>query len=121
MRITNLKNCPEFIAGDNCILRELLHAGKGDYAFRYSLAQAKVKSGKTTFAHKLKTSEVYYILKGRGRMCINNESAAVKRGDAIYIPPMASQYIQNTGKSDLVFLCIVDPAWRVQDEEVVKT
>jgi mannose-6-phosphate isomerase-like protein (cupin superfamily) len=28
------------------------------------------------------------------------------------------QYIENTGVSVLKFLCIVDPAWRKEDEEV---
>jgi len=28
------------------------------------------------------------------------------------------QYIENTGDSDLKFLCIVDPAWREENEEV---
>ena len=28
------------------------------------------------------------------------------------IPPGSTQYIENTGNSDLKFLCIVEPAWR---------
>jgi mannose-6-phosphate isomerase-like protein (cupin superfamily) len=39
-------------------------------------------------------------------------------GQAIYIPPNAKQYIRNTGSSDLKFICIVDPAWRKEDEAV---
>jgi hypothetical protein len=31
--VRNLKECPEFIAGDGCSLRELLNAGKGALAF----------------------------------------------------------------------------------------
>jgi mannose-6-phosphate isomerase-like protein (cupin superfamily) len=51
-------------------------------------------------------------------MHINEESATVRAGQVIYIPPHAKQFIQNTGKLDLKFLCIVDPAWRAEDEEV---
>jgi mannose-6-phosphate isomerase-like protein (cupin superfamily) len=36
----------------------------------------------------------------------------------VYIPPGAEQHIRNTGAGDLKFLCIVDPAWRAEDEEV---
>jgi mannose-6-phosphate isomerase-like protein (cupin superfamily) len=118
MLIRRLSDCPEFTAGDGCVLRELLHAGKGPFAFRYSLAHAVVKPGQTTAPHSLKTSEVYYILEGRGRMHIGRESQEVCAGDAIDIPPNAEQYISNTGASDLVFLCIVDPAWRKEDETV---
>jgi mannose-6-phosphate isomerase-like protein (cupin superfamily) len=43
----------------------------------------------------------------------------VRAGATIYIPPMAVQFIKNSGKTDLVFLAIVDPAWRLEDEEVL--
>jgi mannose-6-phosphate isomerase-like protein (cupin superfamily) len=118
MILKDLKNCEEFIAGDNSHLRELLHPGKEDLAIRYSLAHAVVKPGQVTRSHSLKNSEVYYILKGNGVMHINGESANVRPGQAVYIPPGSRQYIRNTGESDLIFLCIVDPAWRPEDEEV---
>jgi len=118
MFIKDLKECEEFIAGDNTVLRELLHPDKADLAIRYSLAHAVVKPGLTSFPHRLKTSEVYYILDGNGTMFIDGEEQDVFPGQAIYIPPHARQYITNTGETDLVFLCIVDPAWRADDEEV---
>ncbi|MFA5099991.1 MAG: cupin domain-containing protein [Candidatus Omnitrophota bacterium] len=118
MMIRHLRDCPEFTAGDGCTLRELLHAGKGAFAFRYSLAHAVVEPGQTTAPHSLKTSEVYYILEGRGLMRIGPDSAEVSPGDAIDIPPGAVQCISNTGTGALVFLCIVDPAWRKEDETV---
>ena len=43
-------------------------------------------------------------------MTIGEESAQVTPGDAVDIPPLAVQRIENTGGSDLVFLCVVDPA-----------
>jgi len=118
MLIRHLKDCPEFTAGDGCALRELLHAGKGKFAFRYSLAHAVVQPGQTTARHALRTSEVYYILEGRGRMRIGADSGEVAAGDAIDIPPDAEQCISNTGEGPLVFLCIVDPAWTKEDETV---
>jgi mannose-6-phosphate isomerase-like protein (cupin superfamily) len=44
--------------------------------------------------------------------------AEVKPGE-IYIPPNSIQRIKNTGMNDLIFLCIVDPAWKSEDEELV--
>jgi mannose-6-phosphate isomerase-like protein (cupin superfamily) len=35
------------------------------------------------------------------------------------IPPLAVQAIENLGPGDLVFLCIVDPAWAPDGEEVL--
>ncbi len=118
MFIRELKDCPEFIAGDNCILREILHPAKADLALRYSLAHARVKPGLTTWKHRLKTSEVYYIIEGQGEMFIDNESKPVRPGSTVYIPPRATQCIRNSGNTALVVICIVDPAWRSEDEEV---
>ncbi len=120
MLIRPLRDCDEFIAGDDSILREILHAGKADLAIRYSLAHAKVQVGGRTRLHRLRTSEVYYILEGTGCMHIDGEKRQVTAGDTVYIPPHCSQRIENTGTTELTFLCIVDPAWRQADEEVLE-
>lgn len=117
--IKHLTDCAEFLAGDNSILREFLHPAKAPLALRYSLAHAAVKPGVKTTPHRLKTSEVYYILRGQGRMHIGTEVSAVGADDTVYIPPQSVQFIENTGAEDLVFLCIVDPAWRPEDEEIL--
>ena len=118
MFVKYLKDCREFIAGDESILCELLHPDKAMILTRYSLAHAKVEVGQKTKPHRLKSSEVYYVTAGQGLMHIDQESFEVGPECAIYIPPNAVQYIENTGNSDLKFLCIVDPAWRQEDEEV---
>ena len=119
MFIRKLKDCKQFVAGDNSLLREILHPDKEDLSIRYSLAYAVVNPGETTALHSLKTSEVYYILSGSGLMEIDGSQQAVSVNDTVYIPPEAVQRISNTASEDLVFLCIVDPAWRVEDEKVV--
>jgi mannose-6-phosphate isomerase-like protein (cupin superfamily) len=119
MFIRELHECEEFVAGDNCLLREILHPEKQDLALRYSLAHAIVKPGDTTWAHRLMASEVYYIIEGEGIMHINGENAPVRPGSTVYIPPRAIQSITNSGRNDLKFICIVDPAWRKEDEEIV--
>ena len=52
-------------------------------------------------------------------MHIGPESAEIEAGCAIDIPPNAVQWIENTGARDLLFLCIVDPAWCPEDEVVL--
>jgi len=133
MLIRYLDDRPEIIAGDETILREVLRpralpsegrttkdeATKDERtSIRYSLAHAIVPMGKSSRPHKLRSTEVYYILQGEGEMHIGDESAPVRPGHAVYIPPGARQYIRNTGVEDLKFLCIVDPAWQAADEEV---
>jgi mannose-6-phosphate isomerase-like protein (cupin superfamily) len=118
MFVRHLDDCEEFLAGDTTRLRELLHPAKENLALRYSLAHATLAPGASSRPHCLKTSEVYYILEGEGRMHIDQEEAVVRPGQAVYIPPRSRQWIENPGSSPLRFLCIVDPAWRVEDEEV---
>jgi mannose-6-phosphate isomerase-like protein (cupin superfamily) len=118
MLVQKLNNCQEFIAGDNTILRELLHPDKQPLDLRYSLAHATLPVGKTSQPHSLTTSEVYYIMSGQGEMHIDDETQMVEPGDAVYIPPHTRQFIRNTGTEPLVFICIVDPAWRKEDETV---
>ncbi len=118
MFIKDLHCCDEIVAGDETILRELLHPARVNLEIRYSLAHAVVKPGQSSLPHKLRTSEVYYILDGQGIMQVDEESAEVRSGQAVYIPPNSTQYIKNIGTSDLKFLCIVDPAWRPEDEEI---
>jgi mannose-6-phosphate isomerase-like protein (cupin superfamily) len=113
-----MKERGEFVAGDGTLLRELLHPDKHAIDLRYSLAHAIVPAHEKSLPHSLKTSEVYYILSGKGEMHINGESQAVEPGDAIYIPPQAEQFIHNQGTDPLVFICIVDPAWRQEDETI---
>ncbi|RCV64152.1 cytosine deaminase [Methanophagales archaeon] len=122
MLIKDIQNGEYFKAIDNTILCELLHPAKeeGALEIRCSIAHAIVKPGVTTLPHRLKTSaEVYYILEGEGMMYINDESAEVHSGQAIYIPSNSKQYIQNTGNYNLKILCIVYPMWRMEDEEVL--
>ena len=89
MLIRDLKKCPAIIAGDHTVLRELLRPDKAALKLRYSLAHATVLPGRKSVPHRLRTSEVYYILSGKGIMHINNEQCPVRAGRAIYIPPNA--------------------------------
>jgi len=118
MLIRKLNDCAEFVAGDGTLLRELLHPDKQPVALRYSFAHAIVPPGQTSVPHALKTSEIYYILSGRGEMTIEGETQPLEPGDLVYIPPGAKQFAHNPGTEPLAFICIVDPAWRMEDEVV---
>jgi len=120
MFVRDLKDCEEIVAGDGTRLRELLNPLKDALDLRYSLAVARVEPGGTTFLHRLATSEVYFLLEGEGEMHIDGVRCVVTRGQAVYIPPGATQQITNTGSVELVFACIVDPAWRKEDETILE-
>lgn len=97
-------------------IRQIFHPHNTLNGIRYSISHSTVSPGKKSLLHKMKTSEVYYILDGKGVLHIDDESHQVSKDQAIYIPPHSKQYIENTGKLELKFLCIVDPAWSKEDE-----
>lgn len=120
MHIRKLTECEEIVAGDACRLRELLSpVPTPDLELRCSIAHARLAPGQTTLLHRMKTCEVYHILEGVGLMHIDDERAEVLGGDTVYIPPGAAQQITSLGPGELVFLCVVDPAWRAEDEEIL--
>lgn len=120
MRITRLGDCPEFLAGDHTVLREMLHPARAGASIRYSLAHGRLAPGNRSKRHRLASSEVYYFLAGRGVFRINDEAAAVEPASIVYVPPGAVQFLENTGSEAIEFLCLVDPAWRAEDEEVLE-
>lgn len=119
MIVKSLRTIAGFRAGDASFLKEILHPAKEPVAVGYSLARASVGPGERTLPHRLRTTEVYYILEGRGLMRVGDERAEVGPGDTVVIPPGKIQTIENIGTDGLSFLCIVDPAWRAEDEEIL--
>ena len=102
-------------------LREILHPERDAVDIRYSLAHAVVRVGETSLRHRLASVEVYYFLAGTGVMHVADEAVAVRPGHTTVVPAGAEQWLENTGDHDLEFLCIVDPAWREVDEEVLES
>src|SRR5580700_2756931 len=104
MDIRNIDRVPSFTSKDGSEIRELL-AHRNSCIRAQSLAEARIASGGRTTAHfHPQTEEIYYILSGRGRMLIGDESRDVGPGDAIAIPPGAVHQITNTGREELKFL-----------------
>lgn len=111
MLIKHTADCNEFTANDGCGIREVLHPRNDGIDMPLSLAVARVAPGKQSYAHYLEQVEVYYILEGRGLMHIDDETAEVGPGDAVYIPARASQWIENLGDDELVFVAACVPPW----------
>jgi len=119
MIIKDLAKCRYFQAADNTCICELLHPGREGLDLPYSIAHAILPPGAASLPHRLKTStEVYFILVGEGEMHIDSEKVRVRAGQAILIPSGSWQHIRNTGGLNLEFICLVNPFWRAEDEEV---
>jgi len=121
MVLKTLSNLRPFVAGDDTRLREILHPKNDKLSLPYSLAFAKLDAGKSSLPHKLSQShEVYYILQGKGRIHVNGVQKEVSKDDTIFVPADSIQQIENLGKVELQFLCIVSPPWSGEEEELIR-
>lgn len=119
MFIRDLGSCKEIIAGDNTLLKEMFNPLNDALDLRYSFAVGRVQAGGTTYLHRLKNSEVYFLLRGTAEFTIDSETAVAGASQLVYVPPGASQQVKNVGNDELLFVCIVDPAWKEEDEEIL--
>lgn len=110
----------EFLAGDHTRLREVFHPAKHPLKLGYSLAHGTLGPGQRSKWHVLDSSEVYYFLAGQGRFMIDDEVTNVEAGTTLYVPPGGRQSLENTGSQMIEFLCLVDPAWKAEDERIVE-
>ena len=119
MAIKKLQEIDVIEGGEGTKIRQIFHPHNTLNGIRYSISHSELKPGKKSKLHKMKSSEVYYILQGEGIMQIDEDSFKVTKDQAIYIPPHSKQSIENTGTDEMKFLCIVDPAWKLEDEIVL--
>lgn len=106
------------VAGDGCMLREILHPRTMPLALPYSVAHATVAGGKRTLNHRLEQAEVYYIIAGAGRISVDDVAIELTPGSVVWVPPGSAQWVENTTKAPLEFLCIVDPPWTAAGEHI---
>ncbi|MGY5148259.1 MAG: cupin domain-containing protein [Candidatus Nitrosopumilus sp. bin_7KS] len=97
-------------------IKQYFHPHNTLNGINYSLAQFTLESGKKSKLHKMSSTEIFYILEGSGVLHVNDEIYNLEKNDSVYVPPNSKQFIENVGTSDLKFLCIVEPAWKADDE-----
>ncbi len=65
--------------------------------------------GKETSGHRHEGSEeVYNFEEGSGEMQLDDERFAVKEGDIVIIPDGSFHKVFNTGRKDLLFVCVFE-------------
>jgi len=117
MFVKSLAACAPLVANDGCRIFELLHPAKDAVDLPYSLAVAEVEVGESSYRHRLRQTEIYFILNGRGRMHVDAETRELAVGDACVIPAEAEQWIENIGDERLRFIAVVSPPWRAEDDQ----
>lgn len=97
----------EFWTPERCYITELLNDVELP---EVSLARARVAPGVTTELHAVSVAEWYVLEQGQGLMQVGNGVPfAVQNGDTVAVPKNTAQRVTNTGRDDLVFLCVCVP------------
>lgn len=107
---------PGFTAADGCLLAEVIHPRNDATSPGVSLSRASLAPGKATTPHRLDFVEIYYVLRGRGRMHLDGETREIVPESCVYVPPDTVQWVENPGPGDLVFLCLCHPAWSAEGD-----
>src|SRR3954469_5249581 len=83
---------------------------------RCSLAEEVLPVGRAVGRHHhIETEEVYYILRGAGRMTVGDEVRDVTAGDAVFIPRGLIHSLENTGRESMTILLVCGPAYSYDD------
>ncbi|MDH3515518.1 MAG: cupin domain-containing protein [Nitrosopumilus sp.] len=101
-------------------IKQYFHPHNTSNGINYSLAQFTLEPGKRSKLHEISSSEIYYILEGKGDLKIDGQTHHIEKNDSVYVPPNSKQVIENSGSIDLKFLCIVEPEWKPEDEIILE-
>jgi quercetin dioxygenase-like cupin family protein len=91
------KQDDRYIVKDNTTLKNLV------------LSSTFLEANKSTTGHKHEgQEEVYYFIKGKGEMQLDNNTISVQEGDVVLIEDGVFHKVNNTGDYGLYFVCVFD-------------
>jgi mannose-6-phosphate isomerase-like protein (cupin superfamily) len=110
MDVKSVESVEAFVTKDGSTIRELHHTEV------QSLAEATLEVEQATERHYHRLSEeIYFVLKGQGRMEVDGDVTQVRPGDAVLIPAGAWHQLENNGTSELRILCCCAPPYSHDD------
>ena len=110
MEIRSVETVEPFVTKDGSTIRELHHTEV------QSLAEATLEVEQATERHYHRVAEeIYFVLKGQGRMEVDGDVSYVRPGDSVLIPPGAWHQLENNGTSELRILCCCAPPYSHDD------
>jgi mannose-6-phosphate isomerase-like protein (cupin superfamily) len=110
VKIASVSGVEFFVTKDGSTIRELHRTGV------QSLAEATLEPDEATQRHYHRVAEeIYFVLKGSGRLEVDGESRMIRPGDAILIPAGSWHTLENNGTSELRILCACAPPYAHED------
>ena len=68
----------------------------------------RIKPASCNEKHRHAHESVFYVLKGRGRLQVDESSVSLAEGDLAFVPRWAMHQTENVGEDELVLLAITD-------------
>ena len=79
-----------------------------------SLSIATITGKSTPHMHK-KMEKIYFVLKGKGKIFIGEESATIKKGDLVAIPKNKFHYVQTAEGESIEVIVATHPGFDPDD------
>lgn len=117
MKIMTKKNAPQY-ERDN-IRSFLLVAESTVGANHITTSLVEMEPGGVQKPHRHKTEQCYTILKGKGIMEVDGETAAVAAGDTIFIPSNSFHGLRNESQMPLKYLSAGSPVFGSENERAL--
>ena len=115
MKVVNRATARRLLTPHNTFITPLIDRSTSDIT-QCSLAEEVLPPGAAVKPHYHKThEEIYYLLRGSGRMRVGEEWQDVTAGDAVYIPAGLVHSLANTGAEDIILVVVVGPAFSFDD------
>jgi len=91
-------------AGKDTTIQVLISAQEGP---NFALRRFRMQKGGGMPRHTNTLEHEQYVLRGRARIGIGEETYEVKQGDVVFIPEGAVHSYENIGEEPFEFLCII--------------
>ena len=103
---TQLPAMPVTVEGARgATIRELITAREGAPTFAMRLFE--VAPGGSTPRHSHAWEHEVFVLDGEGQVMSPEGPAAIKGGDAVFVPPNEEHQFANTSRQPIRFLCLI--------------
>jgi len=91
---------------DGIFIRWLIDESLG--AKNFAMRRIEIKPGQQVPLHSHPEEHEIYVLSGTGKFFNDKEEVEItNQEDFVYIPPNEKHGIDNIGKDDLIFLCLI--------------
>lgn len=116
MKVLRARSAPRYKRDDG-ITSYLLASPRTSGARHLTVTRVDIEPGGSQRIHHHAAEQVYFILEGRGRMTVGEETREVSAGDCVFIPGDSPHGLENRSESPLRYVSAAAPSFAAGDLE----